>query len=54
MAIAILACNMAKFWPIQIRGPQPKGRYDAFPFVTFPTPSENRPGLNFLASSPHN
>jgi hypothetical protein len=35
MAMAILALSKAKFWPMQILGPQPNGKNLSCPFVDF-------------------
>uniref|UniRef100_A0A7N0VET3 Uncharacterized protein n=1 Tax=Kalanchoe fedtschenkoi TaxID=63787 RepID=A0A7N0VET3_KALFE len=50
--MAILASKTAKFWPMQILGPQENGINLTWPWVALDSPSENLSGLNSLASSP--
>ncbi|RWR96160.1 hypothetical protein CKAN_02552900 [Cinnamomum micranthum f. kanehirae] len=54
IANAILASIRAKFMPIQILRPPPKGKNAIGCFDAFEIPPENLPGLNSCASSPHN
>jgi hypothetical protein len=53
MHIAIFASSNAKFWPMQMRGPQPNGRKAPGSLDDLEIPSANLSGLNSCASLPY-
>ncbi|BAS73260.1 Os01g0627450 [Oryza sativa Japonica Group] len=55
MPSATLASSSAKFWPMQMRGPQLNGKNAPAPgsLHALATPSANLPGSNSPASCPH-
>ncbi|KAI3754896.1 hypothetical protein L1987_54688 [Smallanthus sonchifolius] len=55
IAMAVITSALARFCPMQTRGPLENGKnmLEPLPFVAFTIPCANLSGLNSITSSPH-